>query len=273
MIVIGLADLHVGSSMGLWVPGFPIQDGGAYELNGYQDWLWRCWQELEFRLLCLREENLGEEIVLVVDGDLIQGGHEKDGQLVTHRADIQALCLADLLKRLRPYIDRLYILHGTGWHGGPASCHITPVAEMLEAAPCPGSGGRIWWELYLDIDGHLTHWTHHVSATSLPFYEATAPTRDYYVLESELVRIYGGQAPDVELTVRAHRHRCIRVEKPPHVNVLVLPCWQLKGEFGFKVGSGSLPDIGYAIIRGGERLTVEPVIYQLPRVHIEGRGA
>ncbi len=270
MIVIGLSDLHCGSSLGLWPPGMVDGEGGSLPQNPFQTWLWDRWQDMLIEIDILAEENPSEEIVAVVVGDIIQGSHEKDGQLTTTDPVLQALAAGVLLKLLRERVRRMWLLHGTGWHGGPASRYVKPAAEALDVVPNPATKSAFWWELYLQVGECLTHWTHHVSHTGRPQYEATAPLRDYYELEMELLRVYRHEAPGVRLSVRAHRHRCIRIVKPPAIDCLVLPGWQLRGEFVFKVGAAMLPDIGYAVIRDqGEGLTVTPRVYPLPPVHVE----
>lgn len=265
MIALIVGDLHVGSTMALWPQGAKLQDGGEYTCNAFQTWLNDCWWSMLETALALPEKP-----IVIVNGDIIQGAHDRDGQLVTSRTDVQADAAYEALKPLREIAARMYMMHGTPWHGGAASRDVTALAKRLDVVPNPATKGPLWWELYLNMAGHVVHVTHHVSATSLPFYEATAPLRDFYVLTSELHRTYGKDAPAVELDVRSHRHRCIHVHKPPHVNVLVVPAWQLKGEFAFKVASSSLPDIGYGLIEATpDGLIVKPVVFQLPAVHVE----
>ena len=266
--ILAIADLHVGSTVGLWPETFPIEDGGEARANKFQQgllaWWWRMIEEAM---------ELPKPPIVVVDGDVLQGANYRDGQLSTDRADIQADAAYELLKPLREICERMYILHGTAWHGGKASAHVTALARRLEAVPEAVTGRPLWWELYLEPPGGgpVIRFTHHISATSLPFYEATAPLRDYYVLNAELRRVYGEQARHVDMDVHAHRHRCIYVLKPPAVRVLTLPSWQLKNEFGHKVAAnGALPDCGYVRIeRDGGNINPVPSLMPLPPVHIE----
>ena len=260
-----VSDLHVGSTLGLWPEGFPVEDGGIYGLNVFQKYLNVCWWEMLAKVLALPEPP-----IVVVAGDLIQGAHDRDGQLVTDRSDIQAEAAYEVLKPLREACERMYILHGTSFHGGKSSQHVGSTALRLEGVRQPQTGRPLWWELFLDMDGAVIHFTHHIGATNIPMYEASVPLRANYVLQADLLRNYGAEAPQICLDVRGHRHRCIYVYKPPSVRSLTLPCWQLKGEFGFKVAADTLPDIGYAVIeRTLTDLNVNPVLYPLPGVHIE----
>jgi hypothetical protein len=263
--VVVVSDTHVGSTLGLWPEGFQVEEGAVVQLNKFQKWLLDCWWQMLGDIM-----ELPEKPIVVVNGDVIQGAHEKDAQLVTTRIDLQAAAALEILKPLRELASSMYMLHGTAWHGGPASSHVSGVAKALECVPEPTTGRPCWWELYLRLGERLAHFTHHVSATSLPMYEASIPLRDSIVLNSELSRVYGADAPRVDLDVRAHRHRCILTFKPPRTWVAVSPSWQLKGEFVFKVAASSLPDIGYLLIECNERdLVVLPRLFQLPALHIE----
>ncbi len=274
MKVIVVADLHCGSTMGLWPDGIENEDAegnkGVITLNPYQEWLQTCWWKMLDYMAGLPEKPVG-----VVNGDVIQGVLAKDGQLLTTRLDIQAAGAKKILEPFFEVCSEVWLLHGTCAHGGRASEWVTWVAKALGAVPVGKSERRIHWDVLLDVGGHLVHITHHVSATSLPFYEATAPLRDSYVLQAEYERQWGKLAPDVELNVRSHRHRTIYVYKPPSVRTVVTPCWQLKGEFAYKVATNSLSDIGYVEIDGDERgLLVEPHVFipSPPRIYVAGTG-
>ncbi len=274
-LVLEVADLHVGSSLGLFPPGLQKAEGkDVWALNPFQEWLWECWQtglgEMQTRAKAWHRAHKGDKVWGVVLGDVIQGAHAKDGQVVSSRLDVQVRGAYEALKPFRKLVDELYILHGTAWHGGKVSEHVGTLAGWLEAKPEPTTGEPCWWELYLDVGGHLVHHTHHVAMTNLPFYEATAPLRDYYVLAAESTRSWGAEAPQVEMTVTAHRHRAILVHKPPHIQVMCLPCWQLRGEFAFKVAARSLPDIGYAEVWAQDgMLLARQRVFPLPKPHIE----
>jgi len=41
--IVVMSDLHVGSTVGLWPGRHPIEGGGIYEANRFQQWLLECW--------------------------------------------------------------------------------------------------------------------------------------------------------------------------------------------------------------------------------------
>jgi hypothetical protein len=278
MIILAISDTHIGSAVGLWKPGYPIQENLVPQLNQFQLWLWECWETMlaEVRARVAAAHARGEKVVCVHLGDGIQGGHEKDGQLVTNRTDIQAKCLYYTLLPLRQMVDRMYVMHGTAWHGGKVSSHLSTVLEFMDLQRSPETGEPMWWDLNLDVDGYRINFSHHVGANMVPMYEATAPLRDAYILGMEAITAWGPGADWVDLTVVGHRHRCIFVWKPPRIRALVCPGWQLKNEFVWKVSSKTLPQIGFCWIETvellglpGKRLMITPRLFELPKPHIE----
>ncbi len=278
MLAFCLADLHVGSSVGLWADGIYDEDGRELGFNKFQLWLVDRYQESLDRFRALRDEWIKghphDTVVGVVDGDLIQGSHDKDGQLTTPLLNLQQEAMVKVLRPFRELVDVLYVLHGTAWHGGKVSTHVRSGALQLDAKRHPNTKSPLWWELPLDMDGKLIHFTHHVSATSIIFYEASAPLRDYYLQDSEYRRMWGQNALMYDMVVRAHRHRAILIHKPPRIRVATLPCWQLKNEFGWKVGANTVPDIGHMVLMSDDivGLQVDIKVYELPRAHIERPG-
>ncbi len=260
-----LSDLHVGSTVGIWPGRHAVEGGGIYEANVYQKWLFQCWQTMLAELRRLRPR------VVVLNGDTIQGTHDRDGQLITNKTDIQAGAAVQLLQPLRKLCRDFYVVRGTEWHDGKAAEHVEGMAGSLGAKIDPASGQSTWWELYLNVGGPVIHFAHHVGMSSVPWYEATVPLRDTLLMLSELWRFYGSKAPNVRMVVRSHRHRYIHVDAPPDIQVVVTPSWQLKTAFSYKRASSMLPEIGYVLVEwDGKDLVVKPRIYQLPALRVEG---
>lgn len=210
---------------------------------------------------------------IVVDGDPVQGTHDRDGMLVTNKTDIQANAAYELLLPLREAAGRrkpFYIIRGTEWHEGKAAENVEQLARRLNATEDPASGQLTWWELYYDLGGPVVHFAHHIGKSSVAWYEATVPLRDLLMQVAELVRFFETRAPNVKMAVRAHRHRYVHVDVPPDLHAVVCPGWQLKTGFGYKVAHAMLPQIGYVVIEwDGKDLVVKPRLFQLPDIHVE----
>lgn len=260
-----IADLHVGSTVGLWPRRHVVEGGGVYEVSKYQLWLLRCWRDLLRYVAALETRP-----VLVICGDAIQGVSPRDGQLISNRPDIQCEAAEKLLRPLVEQCSRLYWIRGTEYHEGRSSEHVEQLAKALGAIPHHTTGQYTRWEMYLDVGGSVIHFAHSIGSTSVPHYESTIPTRDALMLLAELQRFFGSRAPNVEMVVRAHRHRYVQVQLPPKLTALVCPAWQLRTAFAYKKANTMLPEIGFVDIhREAGRLVAVPHIYPLAPIHIE----
>ena len=265
--ILAIGDFHIGSTVGLWPGTFPVEGGGTYTVNVYQEWLLQCWHSMRDEIVQMRPKP-----TIIIGGDSVQGTHDKDGQLVTSKTDIQANAAFKLLESIRDAIGKkpFYMVRGTEWHEGKAAENVEQLAERLGAKKDPASGQSTWWEVYYDIGGPVIHFAHHIGKSSVAWYEATVPLRDLLMQVAELVRFFESQAPNVKMTVRFHRHRYVHVDVPPDLHAVVCPGWQLKTGFGYKVAHAMLPQIGYVIIEwDGKDLTVKPRLFSLPLIHVE----
>ena len=257
-----LADLHTGSTGALWAPEQLLGGGGSYILNKTQQFLSDCWKDTTRRIRRLQPD------VLVVNGDALQGQSIRDGQLVTNRCDIQRRSAYKLLKPIRERARQFFMFRGTPWHEGKASENTSDLAEMLGAEVSPATGEYLFWEAYIQLPGGdepVMHITHHIGATKVSWYEATVPLRDTLMLLSELTRWYKKEAPNVRITVRAHRHRCIGVFIAPDMQAWTVPSWQVKTAYAHQKSIVTLPHIGYILIEwDGKDIVVKPKMYPVP---------
>jgi len=260
------ADIHVGSTSALWPPEQPLSGGGRYVLNKKQEFLLKWWGDATRQIRRLKPD------VVVVLGDVIQGKSTRDGQLVTNRSDIQRSAAFKLMSPIREKAHKFFMLRGTPWHEGKASEDSYDLAEMLHAEMCPETDERLFWELFLRLPGGskpVLHFTHHIGATKVSWYEATVPLRDTLMLLSELGRWYKKEAPDVRLTVRAHRHRCIGVFIAPDIQAWTVPAWQMKTAYAHQKAIVTLPHIGYLIVEwDGDDIVVKPRMRPVPPPNI-----
>jgi len=265
MLLVNVSDLHAGSTVGLWPNGMVNEDGLPLPPNPIARWLDERWWMMLDELLATNER-----IITVVDGDAIQGSHaDKDAQLYTASWDLQRQAALRYLQPLREISGEMYMVHGTAWHEGAGGEHVKGLARDLECHRSK-TDSQLYWQLYLKLGSHIAHFTHHISVARVPFYEGSIPLRDMYGLVGELYRAYGPNMPNVDLMVRAHRHRSIVLYKPPRFKIAVSPCWQLTGEFGHKVAPGTFPDIGYLLIEPGRHgLWAHARVFDLPLPVIE----
>lgn len=267
MKILLIGDIHAGSTVAPWPEGAPLSDdAGTWHPGKAQRWLNRSWQTMIEE--CRHE---GPFDVIIEMGDVIDGDNPRSGQRVTNRLDYQAGAAVELLSPVRDLTKRFYMVRGTEWHVGKMSQWCTHVAEQLDATAMPNNAGRIWPELFLEIETGVLHALHHISSSSNPMYEATALTKELIALRADLQRAWGqSAAPDVRVIVRAHRHRFFAIEDSAGWRALTIPPWQLKTSYAYARATWSVSQIGYVILRSDSHGVDDTArLFRLPRARIE----
>ncbi len=142
-------------------------------------------------------------------------------------------------------------VRGTEAHVGASARDEENLARQLGARPNE-HGQHARWGLWLDLDGSLLHFLHHVGTISSSAYEATAVHKE--LAESYIEAARWGQRPP-DMIARAHRHRCLKVEVPTAAGrgiAIVGPGWQAQTPFAYRIAGArvSLPQFGgYVIVK------------------------
>jgi len=258
-MILAIGDLHVGSLVAPWPEEAPLPDGGGWRPGRAQKWLNRCWAEM------LAEAKDRKPEIVVINGDAIDGDKHVNIGVVTPRADYQASAAVIMLEPLREICQRMYFVRGTPWHVGHYAKDVTAVARQLNATEHPQTHEPTWPDLFLEHEGQVIHFAHHIGGSINPMYEATAPLRELLTLRLELLRAYGGKGPNVRGIVRSHRHRSTYIKTEDGCWALALAPWQLKTDHAYKLAPSALPQVGFAWI-GAE---VETRRFATPRLHVE----
>jgi len=264
--IIVIADMHVGSTVGLWPrEGAKIEGGGVYMPNRPQVWLAERWLDMLETVSALRPKP-----TLILNGDITQGVNARDGQIVGATLQPQLEAAYQMLEPLKNITKAIYVIRGSEFHDGKAGESVEGLAGRLGAVTEEATGQSSVWELFCAVDGHVAHFSHHIGVSSVPWYEATVPLRNTLMQLAELAREYGVKAPQVRLVVRSHRHRFIHVNTG-EVQVVTTPAWQMLTAYAYRKGNYQLPHIGWLLvtIEDGE-IWVRPQRYRLPLPHIEG---
>jgi hypothetical protein len=229
--LIGLfADPHTGSNTALMPAKFMTDDNQLLTASPVQMWLLKNWYAAldEFW-----ERGKGRKKIAIFDGDIIDGNHHGSTQIMPNLAD-QSEAAIELLEPVRMKVDRMYFVRGTEAHGGEAAHDEVTIAKSLGVDLCV-------WELLIYLNNQLFNIAHHINCTI-----------DSVVEECVRDAIKMGE-PVPDWVVRAHRH--IKDDtgvKYDYCRGIVLPAWQLRTGFGFKVSSHRVSDIGFAMIDNGE---------------------
>jgi len=247
-----VSDLHCGCRLGLCPKtGVPLEDGGTYMPSALQRKLWAMWRH--FWDKWVPDVSRGEPIVVVVNGDAIDGEHHRSKTPFSHNIEDHRRCARLLLAPIAKLCEgRFYMITGTAAHDGEAGQEVESLARELGAIP-DRTGRHCRYFLWKTVGRGLVHISHHIGTTRRAHYESSAPHAELIAAFTEAGR-WRRRPPD--FVVRSHRHRHIQTEIPADVGdavSLVTAGWQLKTSFVLQKGmTVEPPQIGGAIIRQGQ---------------------
>lgn len=271
--IIVVSDTHCGCRFGLCPPGgFPLDGGGTYELSPLQTKLWARW--LEFQTKWVPQVTRGEPFILVHNGDALEGvHHEATTQVSYNLADQENIGHASL-KSLCERAAAYYHVRGTQSHVGPGHAEEERLAQRL-GAKRDSDGHYSRMQLWINLQGHLINFDHHIGTTGSSAYESTAVGKE--MVENYVESGRWGYQP-AQVIVRSHRHRYYKTEqygdKGLHIST-VTPGWQLKTPYVYRLAGGRLapPQIGGVLIRAGdEELHTRAMVWSMGRPQVEHYG-
>lgn len=261
--IITVSDLHVGSSAGLCSPNARQDGGGHYSMNKFQWMLWHNW--LDFWDNFIPQEIQGaEKVVIVLNGDLLEGLHHNMVGLWTNNIQTQRTEAVEILYPLTGLGD-IYVVRGTEAHSGPGSQEDEEIGKQLKAKPNEVDDYSVW-QLWLDLDGVVFQFAHHIGVTSSAAYETSAPMREMIagMIEAEQ---WGRRVPDV--FVRSHRHRFVHVSIPSVryevKQAVITPGWQLRTPNVERIDRMRMPHIGGVVFKvEDDKCQIKKILYPLP---------
>lgn len=271
--IIIVSDTHCGCRLGLFPDqSLRMDDGITVNGSNLQGKMWDYW--LEFWNQWVPDVTHGEPYIVVMNGDSVDGVHHGSKTQVSHNfADqerIALACLTDVAERAHTY----YHIRGTEAHVGKSGENEEMLARKLGAKP-DDYGHYARWELWLELHGHLCHFTHHVGVTGASAYESTAVYKE--MVEGYVDAGRWGRTPP-QVIVRSHRHRHLEVRTPSrdgHSIVTVTPGWQLKTPFTYRLPGArqTQPQVGGVLVRVGDRqLFTDSRVWDIERPRTEVYG-
>ena len=196
-----------------------------------------------------------KRLILVHDGDSIDGNHHGSIQAVTLNADEQCEIHIDLMDHFltkagfnKKKGDKLFYVSGTETHVGEKE---EGIAKDLSAEKTE-SGGYVFDHLELEINGRVVWLIHHGKSRGKGANEGNAVRnwlRDLYWDNKKT----GARSPD--LVVTGHTHAAswnvyvARDKDKFHMtHGIICPSWQQKTRFGYKAASIDVNEIGAVFI-------------------------
>lgn len=254
--VVFVSDTHSGCGLALCPPeGVRLDDGGRYLPSKIQKTMWSYWDE--FWGQHVPEATHGEPYIVVHVGDAMDGKHHGSTTQISQNATIQRDIAYGIIKPIREASKcvEYYHIRGTSAHVGPSAENEEALADILEAKK-NRDGQHARYDLWIEIGDGLANVMHHISTTGSQAYEATAVHKELVESFTEAGR-WNDRAPD--LIIRGHRHRNIETNIPTRdkrgrrskARATVLPGWQGKTEFVWKIAGGRLatPHFGGIVAR------------------------
>lgn len=263
-------DLHAGSTVALCPPVVTLDDGGEYRASKVQLWLWQCWGEY-WRRVAERRDELGADLYVILNGDLVDGDHHKTTQIMSSNPNAQALALKAALEvplALKP--DRVFVVRGTDAHVGQSGSTEESIARGLRSdkrpvVPDPETGTASWFHLRMLVNGHRVDVAHHGRTGQRAHTRAGAASLHAHDILMEHVK---AGDPYPALCLRAHYHRFNDSHDACPVRVVTVGAWQLGTSYVHAKCTDSLADVGGAIVvlkEGAKAPEVEKVQFKVSR--------
>lgn len=252
--LVAISDIHGGCQLGLCPPeGVKLDNGGTYHPSRLQLIMWEWW--IEFWGVWVPSVCRGEPFDVAFLGDGLDGNHHNSTTQISHDLSDQAKIAKAILEPIVTRARKYYHLRGTEAHVGPSGVEEERLAQSLGAVPNDeGQYARHeLWKRVGDKNGPLIHAMHHIGTTGSAAYESSAPQK---ALIEEFVEAGRNREEPPDYVLRAHRHRYIKVQNPTkrsEAATIVLPGWQLKTPFTFRIAGGQAaqPQFGGVLIRQG----------------------
>lgn len=262
-IVAVVSDLHTGSTTGLCVPRFTLDDGGDYVANPLQKHLWKYWKQYWKEIEGLKAKH-SLPVVTIINGDAHEGDHHNTPQIITRNEADQLRLAVDVIQPILDVADRIFVIRGTPTHTGKAAWREEKLAEDIGAEREAG-GTWSWWRLRAEFGGVLFDVAHHPETTGRRNWTRDAAHARIAKIVQDDYWLNGYRPPDVVL--RAHTHvRGIGEANSPLFRTVAYttPPWQKHTSFAYRIGAGFNLDVGglYFICQDGEVKDWDWIIYE-----------
>ncbi len=186
-----ISDLQCGHRAGLTPPDYQ-------RYYGSQDHIWQKFAKIEsecWNAYKVFADELNPVDVLEINGDVIDGAGLRSGGVEQITVDRN-----EQIKMALECIDvwrakKIVMVRGTAYHVGEAENFEDLIAANLQCK----IGDHEW----LDIDGHIFDFKHHIGNSQVPYGRKTAATKDQLW---NLIWAEAGLQPKAEWIIRSHVH-------------------------------------------------------------------
>ncbi len=230
ILVALVADLHVGSTIGLLTGPVKLDDGGTYQPTREQGWIAECWADFWQWVDDERRAIPGARIVSVVDGDCVDANKHSKFQLFTPNPDTILEAGIAALEKPRIVSEVVHIIRGTEAHSGGSAHLEVRLAKDIGSPPA-------WWRLRMDLEGERFDVTHHPGTNSrIAELQGAAADREAFRVWTAYQRMH---LPPPHMVARAHVHHWAPPGRFEETECLYLPPWQLCDAYATRQGFGT----------------------------------
>lgn len=257
-------DPHCGGSTGLLpAEGIKLDDGNQVLPNLFQEWAWDKWLKAWERSKLLAADC--DKLIVILNGDLVDGNHHGTTQLVSANPAIQvriAKAALSPIRDLQP--DELYVVRGTAAHGGESGSIEEIIAEDIGAKPDPSTGSFSRWKLDIQVHDTWVQAFHHGRLGTRKWTEQNALHGLAWDIRTSYDSV-GSKAPDLVFTAHQHGWGDSGLFSCP-TRVVMSPGWQGATQYVHRtmIGKAGIVPVGMwvAIVEEGEEPVLTPVRFK-----------
>lgn len=244
------SDLHAGSTVAVCPPKWNLNDGGTFYASPAQQILHRQWIHSAKSVKDLLNENRRRKrLVIILNGEPIDGVHHETHQLITRGKPEQeqiAVTLLDEWMQVAGYNpqrgDCMYLIRGTtaherGEHLNNVGRDLDGVIPYRKDSSSTTKDGKYYHDLIRrTVNGKLFDVAHHGFSVSKRRWLKSNNVR------WNLISIYFDcleyKMPIPDYVIRSHAHE-YTFDRYKNMWGCVTPGWQLKTNFGYKVATNN----------------------------------
>lgn len=247
VLLVALSDMHSGSRLALFPDRFmEFKVGGNHTPNSKQKLIYARWEKLKAEVVKERE---GRRVILVNDGDAIEGLHHSSNDVCTRdikeQCDIHVELMNGFMKAIKwQRGDLLYYVRGTETHTTETENDIARELGAVQHA----DGSYVADHLELIINGKKAWFVHEGAEAGKGANEGNALRNWLRDLYYDYVKD-NDNPPDTIYSGHVHRNTYqiyVGMEngQPRLLHGVILPSWQFKTRFANKIAPADKNRIG-----------------------------
>lgn len=244
------SDLHVGSSVAVCPLKWNLLEGGTFRASPGQRILHRQWVKSAKNVrTLLNEGDQRKRLVIVINGEPIDGDHHESHQLITKVKTEQlemAISLLDEWLQIVEYNpqsgDCIYLVRGTSAHEKGEHLNVIGrdfdgvVPYRKDSSPTTKDGRYYHDKLRRRVNGKLFDIAHHGFGVGSKAWLKSNTIR-WWLISMYFEALEEGM-PIPDYVIRSHNH-VYTFDRYKDMWGCVTPSWQLKTNFGYKVAANN----------------------------------